>query len=694
MKRKEQHAVLEVRKVLQRVRLAKPENIDALAKELEAALERESPKAGTQQEKVREEAEKALQQSRQRIAQINEAQKRLEEQKAEGAVKKKQNDEAATTLLKELEKLVEATEAAGKSLETYRDQFSEDKELRSAEIESAAKRITDMATEATEAHKACQTYVSSKRAVIGQVNMQECRAKVTQLMGRANAANRAVVPAAAQAEHARAQAAERAMLAREADKVSARSKAAAEEYMVEQRKLFAKYDKDRDARLNRPECAAYALGEFNHEATDETLDRIFRALVPEGETGVVAEDLQRLRVQVGVGREIARDVKRRAETERRREELEKQQEELRVELDESDASIVDAEARVEKFITEMREVISNGENMSHAEMAPENERAEAKVAEFEAEAASVGEKVAALATDVEALQTFLSPEKRKLKLRVGRLEVKVRHALAVRGSLSKRVIEKSRAEVTAFHATAVIALRRHLDASGLAADALFTAVCGGKEGEAAASQDDVLAFLKGLWESDKQFVEGAAARWFGEHFAEDGLSLEDLSRLTRVCYKVVKPTVMTDGWGVSGSAVVRRLDVDELLELLEGPKKDEEAGILRMQGRAAKDGKTGFVTVQGNAGTNYLEVGGDRFQVVKETILTDSIDLSLGSESVRKLKGSERKLKEGEVLEAIEFARKDEASGLMRMKVKTQSDGVMGWATVVGNQGTAFLQVL
>jgi len=94
------------------------------------------------------------------------------------------------------------------------------------------------------------------------------------------------------------------------------------------------------------------------------------------------------------------------------------------------------------------------------------------------------------------------------------------------------------------------------------------------------------------------------------------------------------------------------------------------------------------VTPVGNQGTVFLKPGGNIFKVVKETILTGTF--IIGEESKQK----DRKLKVGEILEVREWEKKEENTGLMRMKVCVKSDGQLGYATTVGNTGIKFLEVV
>merc|ERR1711966_367403 len=134
----------------------------------------------------------------------------------------------------------------------------------------------------------------------------------------------------------------------------------------------------------------------------------------------------------------------------------------------------------------------------------------------------------------------------------------------------------------------------------------------------------------------------------------------------------------------------RRMEVNEVVEVLEGPVKDEEAGVMRVRVVAMKDGVEGWASLKGNQGTVYLKDGGYSFKVVKETIMTAGFELDAAPP---KVKDPTRKLKDGEMLEVREWPKLEEKSGLTRMKCKAKSDGLVGWVTTVGNAGTVFVSL-
>jgi hypothetical protein len=169
---------------------------------------------------------------------------------------------------------------------------------------------------------------------------------------------------------------------------------------------------------------------------------------------------------------------------------------------------------------------------------------------------------------------------------------------------------------------------------------------------------------------------------------ESWLSKEAFLRISRYYMKVIKDTVMTSGQCISTSTVVKRLEVNDVVQVLDGPLKDPAIGILRVSAKSVVDGTEGWISVTGNQGTSYLEEGGNFFKVVKDTLMTDSFE-SNGSTEL-----TARKLKDGDILEVYEWPRKNEASGQLRLKGKVRNDGAIGWVTLTGNTGDIFLEIV
>eukprot|EP00429_Kryptoperidinium_foliaceum_P104045 CAMPEP_0176243644 /NCGR_PEP_ID=MMETSP0121_2-20121125/31029_1 /TAXON_ID=160619 /ORGANISM="Kryptoperidinium foliaceum, Strain CCMP 1326" /LENGTH=233 /DNA_ID=CAMNT_0017583241 /DNA_START=15 /DNA_END=713 /DNA_ORIENTATION=- len=136
---------------------------------------------------------------------------------------------------------------------------------------------------------------------------------------------------------------------------------------------------------------------------------------------------------------------------------------------------------------------------------------------------------------------------------------------------------------------------------------------------------------------------------------------------------------------------LRRLAVGEVVQILEGPVKEETADVDRVRVRSMEDKMEGWVSVAGNAGSAYLRPGVE-FRVLKETLITESFDIEAPKDEARKINMVSKKLKPGEILELREWGRTHEETGLTRMKCRVKSDGSVGYVTSVGNTGIKFVE--
>ena len=133
----------------------------------------------------------------------------------------------------------------------------------------------------------------------------------------------------------------------------------------------------------------------------------------------------------------------------------------------------------------------------------------------------------------------------------------------------------------------------------------------------------------------------------------------------------------------STSEKLKDLQPGEVLEMLEGPRKEELPELLRMRGKASKDGKSGWVTFKEASGEEYFRLA--KLLVCKQSIaLTTSFDIATGK--------ALRKLDVGEALDILEGPNEDSARSLSRVKVLAKKDGKEGWVTVKGNQGTSYTE--
>jgi hypothetical protein len=159
-------------------------------------------------------------------------------------------------------------------------------------------------------------------------------------------------------------------------------------------------------------------------------------------------------------------------------------------------------------------------------------------------------------------------------------------------------------------------------------------------------------------------------------------------RFLREFMRVVKATAITTHAGMQGQAI-RRVLPGEVVEVLEGPVRDDVVQTLRVKAKTLVDAVEGWITMESNKGTAFLEDGGKVFKFKvgeRGAWFTENFKY--------KIKVSNLKLEEGELLESRDCAYKDERSGLMRMKVRMKSDGREGWVTAVGSRNEQFLKAV
>jgi len=155
-----------------------------------------------------------------------------------------------------------------------------------------------------------------------------------------------------------------------------------------------------------------------------------------------------------------------------------------------------------------------------------------------------------------------------------------------------------------------------------------------------------------------------------------------------------EPTAKPYLWCHGGSAVplkaacemqsktVTTVLVGDVLEVLEGPKAEPPIEVRRVRGRAKKDGKTGWVTLQERADTEPSLKQASFLQCRAGIALT--ADFSLEADVIRKLEV-------GELLEALGESREEEERKVTRIRVRAEADGKEGWATSKGSEGTVYI---
>uniref|UniRef100_A0A7S2QKR4 EF-hand domain-containing protein n=1 Tax=Zooxanthella nutricula TaxID=1333877 RepID=A0A7S2QKR4_9DINO len=152
-------------------------------------------------------------------------------------------------------------------------------------------------------------------------------------------------------------------------------------------------------------------------------------------------------------------------------------------------------------------------------------------------------------------------------------------------------------------------------------------------------------------------------------------------------FVVVKGIAITDELPISTAKTLRKAEVDEVIELLEGPKVDEKLGMSRIRGKSLVDSLEGWISLKGNQGTPFLqEVEKPFYACQAETRMEKDFKRDTSDE------GLVRALKADEVLELLEGPRKHTFSPGVRVKGKAISDGAVGWFTARDKAGAVFAE--
>ncbi|CAK0818040.1 unnamed protein product, partial [Prorocentrum cordatum] len=398
-------------------------------------------------------------------------------------------------------------------------------------------------------------------------------------------------------EEAGEEAAAAAAAAREAAREAARA------HGEEQRGVLEKYDGDGDGFLSRVELGVLAEEQYALRLPDDALDALYGGLAearpvaasragagadgapeeaPAPELrGVPVGAWQRLRVALGIRRELVRDRARRAAREVR-------QGGWQCDLEQTLAEVGGLEAQVAEAQGEGEGLGELGEGTPAAELA----RALAQAAQR--------------LLDLEHREWLLqSGTAREIRARAGTMLAALKAAAAVHAEFRKRVVEKSNQESEIMQTKVANVLQAHADDCAV----FIATVDGENEGNGVLSRDDVLGFLRPRWEDPvDEFPEEAVTGWLSQLAgSNDGVAREALLRPQRVRYRVEKNVALTDGLNVKESTVLRRLRPGEFVFLLDSPILEDVFQVIRIKVRTSTDAAVGYVTIKGNLGTTYIQ---------------------------------------------------------------------------------------
>lgn len=303
--------------------------------------------------------------------------------------------------------------------------------------------------------------------------------------------------------------------------------------------------------------------------------------------------------------------------------------------------------------------------------------------EAEKLAAAAQEAVASARTTVKEQQAKLNLEPKKVNGPVVEAKKAVMGYLAQVESSDKAVAkllgtvqEKCRTITASLSQQCAAALR----ALGKSNDELFAEMASPEEERISAE-----AMQKRLLALEGVGLKLEHAALICRQVGVDGIGKFAFLRFMQRFYVVMKSSVITNEFDIESSKVMRKLDVDEIVELMDGPRKDEKVGLTRIQARCLRDNAVGWISVKGNQGTSFLEETEKPYYVCSAGMALDMDAKGKSEEPVRTLLA-------GEVVELVEGPLKERLQPNTRARGKAPSDGATGWVTVVSSRGATYLE--
>jgi len=126
------------------------------------------------------------------------------------------------------------------------------------------------------------------------------------------------------------------------------------------------------------------------------------------------------------------------------------------------------------------------------------------------------------------------------------------------------------------------------------------------------------------------------------------------------------------------------LKADEVVELIEGPRKVCFDNGIRVKGKCISDGAMGWFTAKDKTGTVFAEADSKYYSCTSSVAMTDNMDIK----DCKVI----RKLAVGELFTVEEGPLEEKEAGITRVKGKSLKDEQVGWITIKGNAGTVYAE--
>jgi len=671
-KRKEHAASIVVRKVIQRIRVAIPENLEALRIELEKSMSEQLDKMGSLADKIQQEAEKELLEAQKRVDELH-AKRLVEEQKKQDIERKKREDQRKANLVVQnacdkVQEVQDKIDKANQLVETFLSDKTDPEEA-FASVEQTEECLEAIAEALSEARKSASQNAHATghpQAMIAKISvelkplhsqLQEMRITMERLSEKTKGCK---------------------------DRLKRRVSAVRKERG--QREQFDRYDADGDGELNREEVCNFAMAEYEFDINAAALDKILSTLA-QADGGVPFSSFSRMRAMVAIEKSVVRAREKKAEEEERHraklQALEAQKEEVRSLFKETEEAFEEAQVLLGKA-EELAKTWCQGQDK------PEDNKEAAE--EIESLLVSVKASIETgiehaqiqMATQEEpALETYRQKTQADFQSKGKSMLTTVNKLSAAAKSTRDKA---TRVECCARETTRsklINLLHCYMRAEDLSIDRIYDKISNG--GSTPVSRERFLAFVGELFahEGDKldEEQESSFVDLFQYFSGSEGLTREQFMSLARQMYRVVKITTLTDSETID-SRVVRRLDVGDLADSADAPKRLEAISVTRLRCRCEHSNSEGWATVTGNMGTEFLKLCPKYRVCIKETVLTES--LSVASKTIRRVA-------KDEVLEVL-TEKQDASCGVQRVRVRTTRGSSIGWVSIAGNKGTVFLE--
>jgi hypothetical protein len=222
------------------------------------------------------------------------------------------------------------------------------------------------------------------------------------------------------------------------------------------------------------------------------------------------------------------------------------------------------------------------------------------------------------------------------------------------------------------------AMREQVQKRGITVDTLFD--------ELAASGDKISeeAFSRHVFATDGASFQPEHVTLVARSIEAGGISRRRFLGFVQRYYTVVKPIAITDVLDVTKAKTKRKAEVNEIIEVLEGPTIDEKLKMSRIRGKSLVDSVEGWISIQGNQGTPFLTEAQKPYYYCTAEVTLEK-EFQTAEPAVRAVKAEE-------IVELLEGPRKETFAPALRARGKACKDQAQGWFTARDKKGTVLAE--